>query len=85
MPRLSFTLRDVFWLTLVVGMSVGWWMEGRRGASIQSELNDLRPKHEKLRRDARIMLDALNAPREGGWAVWRIEGIEDTRFNRNNQ
>lgn len=24
MPRLSFTLRDVFWLTLVVGMGCAW-------------------------------------------------------------
>lgn len=27
MLRLSFTLRDVFWLTLVVGMGVGWWVD----------------------------------------------------------
>jgi hypothetical protein len=27
MPRLSFTLRDVFWLTLVVGMGVGWCVD----------------------------------------------------------
>jgi hypothetical protein len=27
MPRLSFSLRDVFWLTLVVGMGVGWWVD----------------------------------------------------------
>jgi hypothetical protein len=27
MPRLSFTLRDVFWLTLVMGMGVGWWID----------------------------------------------------------
>jgi hypothetical protein len=27
MPRLSFSLRDVFWLTMVVGMGVGWWVE----------------------------------------------------------
>lgn len=25
-----FTLRDVFWLTLVVGMGVGWWTHQRR-------------------------------------------------------
>jgi hypothetical protein len=29
MPRLSFTVRDVFWLTLVVGMGAGWWMRER--------------------------------------------------------
>jgi hypothetical protein len=30
MPRLSFTLRDVFWLTLVVGTGVGWWVRERQ-------------------------------------------------------
>jgi hypothetical protein len=26
MPRISFSIRDVFWLTLVVGMGVAWWL-----------------------------------------------------------
>jgi hypothetical protein len=33
MHRLSFTLRDVFWLTLVVGMGVGWWVRERQTAA----------------------------------------------------
>jgi hypothetical protein len=37
MPRLSFTLRDVFWLTLVVGMGIGWWMSVRQAASNANE------------------------------------------------
>jgi hypothetical protein len=39
-----FTLRDLFWLTLVVGLGVGWWMRDaqllavsqRRKATIQA-------------------------------------------------
>jgi hypothetical protein len=38
-----FTLRDVFWLTLVVAMGVGWWVHGRR----QSAHN--RQQAEKIR------------------------------------
>jgi hypothetical protein len=30
MPRLSFTLRDVFWLTLVVAVAMGWWADRKR-------------------------------------------------------
>jgi hypothetical protein len=26
------TLRDLFWLTIVVALGVGWWLERRRGA-----------------------------------------------------
>jgi hypothetical protein len=25
-----FTIRDVLWLTVVVGLSVGWWLDHRR-------------------------------------------------------
>ena len=27
--RLRFTIRDLLWLTLVVAMAVGWWLEHR--------------------------------------------------------
>jgi hypothetical protein len=37
MPRLSFTLRDVFWLTLVVGLAIGWCVDRNR-LSIQLDL-----------------------------------------------
>jgi hypothetical protein len=61
MPRLSFTLRDVFWLTLVVGMGVGWWVQARNrrlkdsnsAAEIQRLSSDLR--------DARLMKFGLHA------------------------
>jgi hypothetical protein len=61
MLRLSFTLRDVFWLTLVVGMGVGWWAQARNhhlkesitAAEIQRLSSDL---HE-----ARLMKNGLHA------------------------
>ena len=30
MPRLRFSIRDLLWLTLVVGMAVGWWADQSR-------------------------------------------------------
>jgi hypothetical protein len=38
LPR--FTLRDLFWLVLVVGMGCGWWVER------QSLTGDVRRLHE---------------------------------------
>ena len=32
MPR--FTIRDVLWLTVVVALAVGWWIDHRRQAGI---------------------------------------------------
>jgi len=28
--RFRFTIRDLLWLTLVVGLAVGWWIEHHR-------------------------------------------------------
>jgi hypothetical protein len=42
MPRLSFTLRDVFWLTLVVALGVGWWMSLRHAANKANEAQNWR-------------------------------------------
>jgi len=28
--RLRFTIRDLLWLTLVVALAVGWWLDHRR-------------------------------------------------------
>jgi len=46
--RLRFTIRDLLWLTLVVALAVGWWID-RRAIQRQSavELNALR--HELIK------------------------------------
>jgi hypothetical protein len=41
MPRLSFTLRDVFWLTLVMGMGVGWSVADRQWQSRLKEEEEI--------------------------------------------
>jgi hypothetical protein len=28
--KLRFTIRDLLWLTLVVGLAVGWWLDHKR-------------------------------------------------------
>lgn len=41
MPRLSFSLRDVFWLTLVVGMGVAWAVD-RSGLEQERKFSAIR-------------------------------------------
>jgi hypothetical protein len=48
MPRLSFTLRDVFWLTLVVGIGVGWWIEYRARVEAVADAQQLAGFSESL-------------------------------------
>jgi hypothetical protein len=35
--KLRFSIRDLLWLTLVVGMGVGWWIDHQRVSSIAAE------------------------------------------------
>jgi hypothetical protein len=37
MMRLRFTIRDLFWLTLVVALAVGWWLDR---SAIRGELDN---------------------------------------------
>lgn len=36
---LRFTIRDVLWLMLVVGMGVGWWMDCRACRRYRMQMN----------------------------------------------
>ena len=37
---LRFTIRDLLWLTLVVGLAVAWWVDHRRQADEMQNFKD---------------------------------------------
>ena len=37
--HLRFTIRDLLWLTLVVALAVGWWLDHRRQAPLANMAN----------------------------------------------
>jgi hypothetical protein len=41
--RLRFTIRDLLWLTLVVALAVGWWIDHRRLTDFIMYLNEPPP------------------------------------------
>jgi hypothetical protein len=42
--KLRFTIRDLLWLTLVVALAVGWWVDHEHDAQRLAELGaDVRP------------------------------------------
>jgi hypothetical protein len=53
-----FTIRDVLWLTVVVALGIGWWIDHRRMAAVidfqdfairtQSELDEIARDLEKI-------------------------------------
>jgi hypothetical protein len=36
-----FTIRDVLWLIVVVGMDVGWWLEHREALLLRAEMAEM--------------------------------------------
>ena len=40
-----FTIRDVLWLTVVVGMGVGWWIQVAKDRAVTRQ-NDFMIEHE---------------------------------------
>jgi hypothetical protein len=66
MPRLSFTLRDLFWLTLNVGMSVwGGWIAGALSRLPESLVGRAQPKGGRRRRMGRLLGSRACGP--GPW------------------
>ena len=48
MNRFRFTIRDLLWLTAVVTMGVGWWLDHRHGATQRTSLSQIASYHETL-------------------------------------
>jgi hypothetical protein len=65
MPRLSFSLRDVFWLTLVVGMGVGWWVRSMNDLALirllESDLKSTKADVQKLRKGSQEVAGMFNS------------------------
>ena len=54
-----FTLRDLFWLVLVVGMGCGWSMEHRRHAGDSQTIKDLSFQRDAYMLRAEQLLDGV--------------------------
>ncbi len=39
---MKFSVRDLFWLVLVVAMGLGWWLERGRASAFKAEAQQLR-------------------------------------------
>jgi hypothetical protein len=53
--RIRFTIRDLLWLTLVVGLIVGWWLEHRNWVKFAND-----PMIERARANVRHIYNDLN-------------------------
>ena len=62
---MRFSIRDLLWLTVVVALAVGWWMDraawSRRLSAAQSELREAAMGYEESKKVNRALMDFLNA------------------------
>ena len=54
--RLRFTIRDLLWLTLVVALALGWWLDR---AQIRKERQNLEKVRAVVEMDKRSFMDAM--------------------------
>jgi hypothetical protein len=59
-PMFRFSIRDVLWLTVVVGLGVGWYLDNARLIAVNAEL---------ARRDAETRFAKLRALELSGKAI----------------
>ena len=73
---LRFTIRDVLWLMVVVGMGVGWWLGRERLAAKVSALETGKERAELLARYWDVQnQEVMRAIKESGQeVVWRANG-----------
>ena len=45
---MRFTIRDVIWLTVVIAMGLGWWVERRNNAPLRAEVATVRDQLDTL-------------------------------------
>ena len=45
-----FTIRDVLWLTVVVALAVGWWLDSRRSKERDAVQESALEANERLKR-----------------------------------
>jgi hypothetical protein len=43
-----FSIRDVLWLTVVVGLTVGWWITTQRLSEVQRHLSEVEAKRDAI-------------------------------------
>ena len=74
-----FSIRDLFWLTLVVALALGWaisaWKHNPQVARLQWERDQAREEGNKWHQATLSLEDAII--KEGGAVVWQTEyGVE---------
>jgi hypothetical protein len=76
-PILRFTIRDVLWLTVVVGMGVVWWLGHER---LATQLAESETAHRKWHHWAEHFRGQLNGTKLGGkWLMpYRLEFSPDS-------
>ena len=58
--RLRFTIRDLLWLTVVVALAEGWWLDRAKLAA------DLTANHQEMQIERKEMINYIDFQRQHG-------------------
>jgi hypothetical protein len=74
--RLRFTIRDLLWLTALIAMGVGWWLEHRAQRSqlldALARQAELAIENERLRSTVQEIRREYDTRKNGSWYIGPI-------------
>src|SRR5262245_1228919 len=82
--RLHFTVRDLLWLTLVVALATGWWLDHMRLTPIVLNLQDGQREPHSASEVIKEFLGVSGPAGAASDCVWRPvrHGVTDPRLDR---
>jgi len=72
-----FTIRDVLWLTVVVGLGVSWWVDNKRIEKVIATLEKEGQQQRAARDDELAVLRELQATQEREYSSLMGRGLPD--------
>jgi hypothetical protein len=67
--RFRFSIRDLLWLTALVAMAAGWWLDHRR---VQTQNAEIQAKYKQLEIKLSIIEDGLIELKELGGGEFTV-------------
>ena len=68
---MKFSIRDLFLVTVIAALSLGWWREHRAAVQLREEKDQTAVREREVKQRARRLFEALEAATDG-WHADRI-------------
>lgn len=72
---MKFTIRDLFLVTVIVALALGWWVEHIAVVRLQEEKDQSAVREREVEQRARRLFEALQAATDGWYADRISQGL----------